>query len=155
MFEQDEETGNWEAMHHLFTMPAPEDLEFLESDPGRVHGQLYDLVCNGVELASGSIRIHRRDIQERVMAVVGIDKDEAERRFGFLLGAFDYGAPPHGGIAPGMDRLLMVLDGGQSIRDYIAFPKTLQGKSLMVGSPAPLDSRQLEELHLRVMERKD
>jgi len=147
MFERDEQ-GAWQAMHHLFTMPYPEDLPLLEKDPGRVHGQLYDLVCNGVELASGSIRIHRRDIQERVMAVVGIDKAEAERRFGFLLGAFDYGAPPHGGIAPGLDRLLMVLDGGLSIRDYIAFPKTLQGKCLMVGSPAPLDAAQLDELQL-------
>ncbi|MBM4117497.1 aspartate--tRNA ligase [bacterium] len=149
MFERDEQ-GAWQAMHHLFTMPHPEDLSLLETDPGRVHGQLYDLVCNGVELASGSIRIHRRDIQERVMAVVGIDKAEAERRFGFLLGAFDYGAPPHGGIAPGLDRLLMVLDGGQSIRDYIAFPKTLQGKCLMVGSPAPLDAAQLAELELQL-----
>ena len=149
LFERDEK-GAWQAMHHLFTMPHPEDISLLETDPGRVHGQLYDLVCNGVELASGSIRIHRRDIQERVMAAVGIGKAEAERRFGFLLGAFDYGAPPHGGIAPGLDRLLMVLDGGQSIRDYIAFPKTLQGKCLMVGSPAPLEALQLEELQLQL-----
>jgi aspartyl-tRNA synthetase len=149
LFERDE-TGAWQAMHHLFTLPYPEDIALLETDPGRVHGQLYDLVCNGVELASGSIRIHRRDIQERVMAVVGIGKEEAERRFGFLLGAFDYGAPPHGGIAPGLDRLLMVLDGGQSIRDYIAFPKTLQGKCLMVGSPAPVEPQQLEELQLQL-----
>ncbi len=149
LFERDE-AGLWQAMHHLFTMPYPEDIPFLETDPGRVHGQLYDLVCNGVELASGSIRIHRRDIQERVMAVVGIGKEEAERRFGFLLSAFDYGAPPHGGIAPGLDRLLMVLDGGASIRDYIAFPKTLQGKCLMVGSPAPLEPVQLEELRLQL-----
>jgi aspartyl-tRNA synthetase len=149
LFERDE-AGAWQAMHHLFTLPYPEDIEFLETDPGRVHGQLYDLVCNGVELASGSIRIHRRDIQERVMAVVGIGKEEAERRFGFLLGAFDFGAPPHGGIAPGLDRLLMVLDGGASIRDYIAFPKTLQGKCLMVGSPAPVEAQQLDELQLQL-----
>ena len=151
LFEQDEENGRWEAMHHLFTMPEEEDIERLDSDPGQVNGQLYDLVCNGVELASGSIRIHRRDIQERVMAVVGIDREEAQRRFGFLLGAFDYGAPPHGGLAIGLDRFLMVLDGGQSIRDYIAFPKTLQAKSLMVESPSPLDPEQLRELHLQVV----
>ncbi len=150
LFEQNEEGGEWQAMHHLFTMPDDEDIEYLDSDPGRVRGQLYDLVCNGVELASGSIRIHRRDLQERVMAVVGIDKEDAERRFGFLLGAFDYGAPPHGGLAIGLDRFLMVLNGGDSIRDYIAFPKTLQAKSLMVESPSPLDPEQLRELNLSV-----
>ncbi len=150
LFERSEEGGEWQAMHHLFTMPDDEDIEHLDSDPGRVRGQLYDLVCNGVELASGSIRIHRRDLQERVMAVVGIDKEDAERRFGFLLGAFDYGAPPHGGLAIGLDRFLMVLDGGDSIRDYIAFPKTLQAKSLMVESPSPLEPEQLRELNLSV-----
>jgi aspartyl-tRNA synthetase len=152
LFERDDESDPWTATHHLFSMPLEEDIHMLETDPGKVRGQLYDLVCNGVELASGSIRIHRRDIQERVMAVVGIDREEAERRFGFLLGAFDYGAPPHGGIAPGLDRILMVLDGGQSIRDYIAFPKTLKATSLMVGSPSPLEPEQLDELGLRVEE---
>ncbi|MCP4544865.1 MAG: aspartate--tRNA ligase [bacterium] len=150
LFEWNEDHQRWDAMHHLFSMPCLEDIDKLESDPGQVHGQLYDLVCNGVELASGSIRIHRRDIQERVMAVVGIDKAEAEERFGFLLGAFDFGAPPHGGIAPGLDRLLMVLDGGSSIRDYIAFPKTLKGTSPMVGSPSPIDDEQLKELGLEI-----
>jgi aspartyl-tRNA synthetase len=154
LFERNEEHQRWDATHHLFTMPAEEDIEKLESDPGAVKGQLYDLVCNGVELASGSIRIHRRDIQERVMAVVGIDKEDAERRFGFLLGAFDFGAPPHGGIAPGLDRLLMVLGGGDSIRDYIAFPKTLKGASPMVGSPSPIDQQQLDELGIRIVENK-
>jgi aspartyl-tRNA synthetase len=152
MFEQVEDSGEWRAMHHLFTMPRPEDMEYLDSDPGRVHGQLYDLVCNGVELASGSIRIHRRDLQEKVMSVVGIDREEAQKRFGFLLGAFDYGAPPHGGIAPGLDRLLMVLDGGDSIRDYIAFPKTLQAKSLMVDSPSEISGEQWKELHISPLE---
>jgi aspartyl-tRNA synthetase len=152
LFERDEDTGGWRAMHHLFSMPMEEDMDRLETDPGSVRGQLYDLVCNGVELASGSIRIHRRDIQERVMAVVGIDRQEAQRRFGFLLGAFDYGAPPHGGIAPGLDRILMVLDGGSSIRDYIAFPKTLRGTSPMVDAPAPIDEAQLRELHLRIVD---
>ena len=152
LFERKDESEPWSATHHLFSMPMDEDIARLETDPGSVRGQLYDLVCNGVELASGSIRIHRRDIQERVMAVVGIDKAEAEKRFGFLLGAFDYGAPPHGGIAPGLDRLLMVLDGGQSIRDYIAFPKTLRATSLMVQSPSAIDAEQLAELGLRIVE---
>jgi aspartyl-tRNA synthetase len=152
LFERDDEKEEWVAMHHLFTMPLDEDMKYLDSDPGKLRGQLYDLVCNGVELASGSIRIHRRDIQEKIMAVVGIDKAEAEKRFGFLLGAFDFGAPPHGGIAPGLDRLLMVLDGGDSIRDYIAFPKTLQAKSLMVDCPAPIDGDQLTELGIDIRE---
>ncbi len=155
LFERDSDEDPWTATHHLFSMPLEEDMHLLETDPGAVRGQLYDLVCNGVELASGSVRIHRRDIQEQVMAVVGIDKGEAERRFGFLLGAFEYGAPPHGGIAPGLDRLLMVLDGGSSIRDYIAFPKTLKGTSLMVGSPSPLEPEQLEELGINWAEESD
>jgi len=155
LFEWNAELERWEAMHHLFSMPLDEDLSRLDDDPGKVRGQLYDLVCNGVELASGSIRIHRRDIQEKVMAVVGIDEEEAEKRFGFLLGAFDYGAPPHGGIAPGLDRLLMVLDGGDSIRDYIAFPKTLQAKSLMVDAPTSIEGKQLEELSIEIRRESD
>jgi len=152
LFEWDEDNEHWEAMHHLFTMPCEEDMEKLETDPGQVRGELYDLVCNGVELASGSIRIHRRDIQEQVMAIVGIDKEEADQRFGFLLRAFDYGAPPHGGMAAGLDRLLMVLNGGSSIRDYIAFPKTLKATSLMVESPSSIDQEQLRELGLAIRE---
>ena len=154
LFAQNEETGAWEAEHHLFSMPRDQDLEFLETDPGRVLGRLYDLVCNGLELASGSIRIHRRDIQERVMKVVGISAAEADRRFGFLLKAFEYGAPPHGGLAPGLDRIVMMLTGEDGIRDTIAFPKTYRGLSLMDGSPSEVEPEVLDELRIRIVEPK-
>ena len=150
MFEWDEDHKTWAAMHHMFTMPLEEDLEKLESDPGSVRGQLYDLVCNGTEMASGSIRIHRRDIQSRVMKVVGIGMEEAERKFGFLLEAFQYGAPPHGGIAPGVDRLVMLLAGRDSIRDTIAFPKTTSMACPMDGSPAEVDPQDLKDLKITV-----
>lgn len=148
MFAFDEESGAWETEHHMFTMPRDEDIQYLDTDPGRVLGQLYDLVLNGVELASGSIRIHRRDIQEQVMKVVGMTPEDAEERFGFLLRAFDYGAPPHGGIAPGLDRIVMLLTGEDSIRDVIAFPKTYKGLSLMDGSPSEPELSVMEELHI-------
>ncbi|HVP39822.1 MAG TPA: aspartate--tRNA ligase [Candidatus Saccharimonadales bacterium] len=150
LFEWDAERQGWAAMHHMFTMPLEEDLPRLERDPGAVRGQLYDLVANGVELASGSIRIHRRDIQARVMKVVGLTAEEAERRFGFLLEAFQYGAPPHGGIAPGVDRLVMLLAGRDSIRDTIAFPKTTSMACLMDGSPAEVDPADLRDLGIRI-----
>jgi aspartyl-tRNA synthetase len=152
LFHRNDETGGWEAEHHIFTMPLPEHVDLLESDPGRVHGQLYDLVVNGTELASGSIRIHRRDLQERVLRVIGMSDQEAERRFGFLLEAFQYGAPPHGGIAPGLDRFVMILAGLRSIRDVQAFPKTASALSLMDGSPGEVREEDLRELHLRYLE---
>ncbi|MBI5836281.1 MAG: aspartate--tRNA ligase [Candidatus Eisenbacteria bacterium] len=150
LFEWDEEHQRWAAMHHMFTMPLEEDLPRLETDPGAVRGQLYDLVCNGTELASGSIRIHRRDIQERVMKVVGLGMEEAMRKFGFLLEAFQYGAPPHGGIAPGVDRLIMLMAGRDSIRDTIAFPKTTSMACPMDGSPAEVEPQDLRDLRIRI-----
>jgi len=152
LFEFNRDHDRWEAAHHMFSMPMEEHLDYLETDPGKVHGILYDLVANGVELASGSIRIHRRDIQERVMKVVGMDMDEAERKFGFLLEAFQYGAPPHGGIAPGLDRMIMLMSGRRSLRDVIAFPKTTRAASLMDGAPSEVEPQDLADLHIRTVE---
>jgi aspartyl-tRNA synthetase len=149
LFEWDEGRQSWAPAHHIFTMPLDEHLAHLDSDPGRVHGQLYDLAANGNELASGSIRIHRKDIQERVMRVIGMSPDELAAKFGFLLDSFEYGAPPHGGIALGLDRLVVLFHGGDSIRDSIAFPKTASATSLMDGAPAPVDPADLRELKIR------
>jgi aspartyl-tRNA synthetase len=137
-------------MHHMFTMPREEDLAFVESDPGRVYAQLYDLVCNGVELGSGSIRIHVRELQEQVLRACGIGEEEAEAKFGWFLRALEFGAPPHGGIAVGLDRLVTLLVGGQSIRDVIAFPKTSRATNPLDGSPSPVSDAQLEELNLEI-----
>ncbi len=149
LFEWIEERKAWAPAHHIFTMPLDEHLAHLTSDPGRVHAQLYDLAGNGNELASGSIRIHRKDVQEKVMEVIGMKPEEAQNRFGFLLEAFEYGAPPHGGIALGLDRLVILFHGGESIRDAIAFPKTARASSLMDEAPAPIDPADLKELHLK------
>ena len=151
LFERNEE-GRWDAMHHAFSMPKAGYEQYLESDPGKVIGQLYDLVCNGLECASGSIRIHRRDLQERVLKLLGYDEEQIEERFGQLLGSFEYGAPPHGGIAPGIDRLLMVLMDNDNIRDVIAFPKTQTGVDPLFDAPGPVEPEQLEELHIRLAE---
>jgi aspartyl-tRNA synthetase len=150
LFERIEERNAWGPAHHIFTMPLEEDLPYIESDPGRVRAQLYDLAANGNELASGSIRIHRKDIQEAVMRTIGMKAEEANTKFGFLLEAFEYGAPPHGGIALGLDRLVILFHGGDSIRDAIAFPKTASATSLMDGAPAPIDPADLKELKIRI-----
>ena len=151
LFEWNEDEGHWEASHHMFTMPQEQYLETLEQDPGAVKGDLYDLVCNGVELASGSIRIHDPGLQRRIFNVVGFPEEEAQRRFGFLLEAFRYGAPPHGGIAPGLDRLVMLMAGEQSIREVIAFPKNTAGVCPMDDSPSEVEESQLAELSIRLI----
>ena len=150
LFEWNEEDERWEPAHHMFSHPFEEEIPYLESDPSRVHGHLYDLVLNGVEIASGSIRVHVPELQRRIMAVVGIEGDDQDRRFGFLLNELRYGAPPHGGIAFGWDRITQILTGGSSIRDVIAFPKTTSGLSLMDGSPSEVDPELLAELGLEV-----
>jgi aspartyl-tRNA synthetase len=152
LFGWDDEGGRWDPSHHQFTAPLSEDLPLLENDPGAARGQQYDLVCNGYEIAGGSIRIHRREVQERVFELIGLDMDVARERFGHLLEAFEYGTPPHGGIAPGIDRLVMLLAGEPNIREVIAFPKTQQAADLMAGAPSPAEPEQLEELHIRVVE---
>ena len=150
LFAWNDDEQRWDAEHHPFCMPHPEDWEHLQSDPGRVRAQAYDVVVNGIELGSGSIRIHRRDIQEQVFCALGIAPEEAERRFGFLLGAFEYGTPPHGGIAPGFDRLVMLLCGEPNIREVMAFPKTQSAQCLMSGAPSEVDSRLLKDLYLKL-----
>jgi aspartyl-tRNA synthetase len=148
LFDWNEDEGRIEPMHHMFTMPREVDLPLLESDPLKVIGQLYDLVANGVELASGSIRIHRPELQQKVFSIVGISPEEAEQRFGAMLEAFRYGAPPHGGIAPGVDRLIMVLRDQPNIREVMAFPKTQAARDEMMDAPGPVAKDQLEELHI-------
>ncbi|MEJ2493072.1 MAG: aspartate--tRNA ligase [Ignavibacteriaceae bacterium] len=150
LFEWDEATKRFYAMHHPFTSPRLEDIPLLESDPGKVKARAYDLVLNGHEIAGGSIRIHNSELQAKMFKALGISKEEAEKKFGFLMNAFKYGAPPHGGIAFGFDRMVMIFAGESSIRDTIAFPKTSSALSLMDNSPSEVSDEQLKELHIKI-----
>jgi len=152
LFEWNEDEKKWDPAHHMFTMPQQQYLETMEKDPASVKGDLYDLVLNGYEIASGSIRVHDPVIQKRIFNIVGFSEEEAMNKFGFLLDAFKYGPPPHGGIAPGLDRLLMIMRGENSIREVIAFPKNTAGMSPLDSSPSELSQQQMDELHIKFME---
>jgi aspartyl-tRNA synthetase len=155
LFEWDEETKRYYAMHHPFTSPNVEEIEILEKEPGKVRARAYDLVLNGTEIAGGSIRIHNAELQAKMFKALNISPEEAEMKFGFLMNAFKYGAPPHGGIAFGFDRMVMLFAGENSIRDTIAFPKTTSALSLMDESPSEVNDEQLKELHIKLREKKD
>ena len=155
MFEWDEAEGRWNAAHHPFTSPHEQDMDKLESDPGAVRALAYDVVLNGTELGSGSIRIHRQDIQARIFKALGMSPEEQQSRFGFFLEALQYGTPPHGGIALGLDRIVMILAGAESLREVIPFPKTAKAVDLMVDAPTPVSERQLKELGIAVVGKKD
>ncbi|WP_136467778.1 aspartate--tRNA ligase [Flagellimonas onchidii] len=150
LLELDEETGTYHAMHHPFTSPKPGQLELLETEPGKVKANAYDLVLNGNEIGGGSIRIHDKEIQATMFKHLGFTPEEAKAQFGFLMDAFQYGAPPHGGIAFGLDRLVAILGGQETIRDFIAFPKNNSGRDVMIDAPATIDEEQLKELHLKL-----
>ena len=152
LLEYSEEEDRYVAMHHPFTMPMEEDLQYLDSDPGRVRAKAYDIVLNGVEMGGGSVRIHQADIQSRMFEVLGFTPERAQEQFGFLLKAFKYGVPPHAGLAYGLDRMVMLMVGADSIRDVIAFPKVKDASCLMTEAPAPVDGKQLEELGIQVAE---
>jgi aspartyl-tRNA synthetase len=150
LLEFDDESGRYHAMHHPFTSPKPEDVEMLNTDPGKVRANAYDIVLNGNEIGGGSIRIHDRDMQKRMFEILGFSDEEAQKQFGFLMNAFEYGAPPHGGIAFGFDRFVALLGGDEVIRDYIAFPKNNSGRDVMIDAPATISDEQLTELSLKV-----
>jgi len=150
LLEWDEETQRYYAMHHPFTSPKPEDIPLLDSNPGKVRANAYDLVINGVEIGGGSIRIHNKELQKKMFTILGFTDEDAQAQFGFLMNAFEYGAPPHGGIAFGFDRMCSLFGGSESIRDYIAFPKNNAGRDVMIDSPAPIKQEQLDELKLKI-----
>ncbi|HWY34063.1 MAG TPA: amino acid--tRNA ligase-related protein, partial [Nitrosopumilaceae archaeon] len=150
LLEWSEETKRWHAMHHPFTSPKHEDLALLESNPGKVRANAYDMVINGVEIGGGSIRIFNKELQAKMFGILGFSVEEAQRQFGFLMNAFEYGAPPHGGIAVGFDRLCSLFGGSESIRDFIAFPKNNAGRDVMIDTPSEIHEEQLKELSLIV-----
>jgi aspartyl-tRNA synthetase len=150
MFEYDDDAQRWNAVHHPFTSPKDGHEDWLETDPGRCVAKAYDAVLNGIELGGGSVRIHREDVQSKVFRALKIDAEEAQAKFGFLLDALQYGAPPHGGIAIGLDRFVMLKAGAESLRDVIAFPKTQRAQCLLTQAPGPVDEKQLRELHIRL-----
>ena len=150
LLEWDEESGRYHAMHHPFTSPKPEDMSLIETEPGKVRANAYDMVLNGNEIGGGSIRIHDRELQSRMFDLLGFSKEEAQAQFGFLMSAFEYGAPPHGGLAFGLDRLVSILGGQETIRDFIAFPKNNSGRDVMIDAPSNIDEKQLEELHIKL-----
>jgi aspartyl-tRNA synthetase len=152
MFYWNEEEQRWDPSQHLFTLPVPEDIPLLDTDPGKARGSQYDLVCNGQEVAGGSIRIHERAVQEKIFPLIGMTLEHAKEQFGHMLEAFEYGTPPHGGIASGIDRLVMVFTGDTNIREVMAFPKTQTGQDLMANAPSEAEPKQLKELHIKVVE---
>uniref|UniRef100_UPI0039A46AA9 aspartate--tRNA ligase n=1 Tax=Ornithobacterium rhinotracheale TaxID=28251 RepID=UPI0039A46AA9 len=152
LLEWDEETARYHAMHHPFTSPKPEDIENLKTNPSQVRANAYDLVLNGNEIGGGSIRIFNKELQSQMFELLGFTEEEAKAQFGFLMNAFEYGAPPHGGIAFGFDRLVSILDGSETIRDYIAFPKNNSGRDVMIDAPAPIAQEQLDELYLDIQQ---
>ena len=150
LLEWDEETNRYHAMHHPFTSPKPEDIHLLETDPGRARANAYDLILNGNEIGGGSVRIFDKDLQAKMFNLLGFTKEAAEAQFGFLMNAFQYGAPPHAGLALGFDRLVAILDGNEVIRDYIAFPKNNSGRDVMIDAPSKIADVQLDELELKL-----
>ena len=150
LLEWDEESGRYHAMHHPFTSPKPEDMALIETEPGKVRANAYDMVLNGNEIGGGSIRIHDRDLQSRMFDLLGFSKEQAQAQFGFLMNAFEFGAPPHGGLAFGLDRLVSILGGQETIRDFIAFPKNNSGRDVMIDAPSTIDASQLNELHIQL-----
>ena len=155
MFEYDEEEQRYVAEHHPFTSPMDEDLPLLDTDPSKVRAKAYDMVLNGFELGGGSIRIHRRDVQQKIFSLLGFTPEDSQERFGFLLDAFKYGVPPHGGLAFGFDRIIMLMTGATSIRDVIAFPKVKDASCPMTDAPNIVDQKQLDELGIAVVEQEE